>query len=78
MLTKIIYVNLPNGYCLGPSKFMKALNLPLSKLRLNKITITTYLGDCLNVDKKDRAYWENTKAIVNTFQNLRFTVQPEP
>ena len=43
---------LTNGYCHGPWKFTKALNPPLSKLRLDKITNTTYLDDCLNMEKK--------------------------
>ena len=69
---------LPNGYCHGPQKFTKALKPPLSKLRLKKTTIAAYLDDCLNVDKRKRKCWENTKTIVDTFQNLGFTVHPEP
>ena len=34
---------LPNGYCHGPQKFTKALKPPISKIRLNKITIGAYL-----------------------------------
>ena len=49
----------------------------LSKLRLNKIRIGAYLDDCLNMDKRERKCWENAKTIVNTFQNLGFTVHPE-
>ena len=45
---------------------------------MNKITITVYLGDCFYIDKSKRKCWENTKTIVNTFQNLGFTVHPEP
>ena len=30
------------------------------------------------MDKSEIACWENTKTIFNTFQNLGFTVQPEP
>ena len=68
---------LPNGYCHGLRKFTKVLKPPLSKLRLNKITIAAYLDDCLNMDKSERTSWENTKIIVNTFQNLGFIVHPE-
>ena len=70
LLTKIC---LPNGYCHGPQKLTKALKPPLSKVRLDKVTIATYL----DMDKRKRKCWENTKTIVNTFQNLGFTVYPE-
>ena len=50
----------------------------LSKLRLNKLTIAEYLDDCLNIDKREKTCLENWKTIVNTFQNLGFTVHPEP
>ena len=30
------------------------------------------------MDKRERACWENTKTIANTFLNLGFTVHPEP
>ena len=69
---------LPNGYCHGPQKFTKALKPPLSKLHLNNITIAAYLDDCLNMDKRERVCWENTKTIISTFPNLGFTVHPEP
>ena len=59
---------LPNGHCHGPRKFTKALKSPLSKLRLNKITIATYLHDCLNMDKREIACWQNTKPIFDIFQ----------
>ena len=69
---------LPNGHCHGPRKFTKALKSPLSKLCLNKITIATYLHDCLNKDKREIACWENTKTNFDTFQNLGFAVHPQP
>ena len=30
------------------------------------------------MDKREKACWENTKTIINTFRNLEFTVHPEP
>lgn len=69
---------LPNGYCHGPRKFTKALKPPLSELRLKDITIAAYLDDCLNMNKGKLKCWENTKIIIRTFQNLGFTVHPEP
>ena len=36
---------LPNGYFHGPRKLTKALKSPLSKRRLNKLTIVAYLDD---------------------------------
>ena len=69
---------LPNGYCHGPRKFTKALKPPLSELRLGKITIAAYLDDCINMHKAKLQCWENTKTVIKTFQNLGFTVHPEP
>ena len=57
---------------------MKALKPPLSKLRFDKIAIAAYLDDCLIMDKMKGKCSENTKTIINTFQNSRFTVNPEP
>ena len=57
------FICLPNGYFHGPRKFTKALKPPLSKLCLNKITIATCLDDCVNMDKRERTCWENTKTI---------------
>ena len=62
----------------GSWKFMKALKPPLSKLRFDKIAIAAYLDDCLIMDKMKGKCSENTKTIINTFQNSRFTVNPEP
>ena len=61
---------LPNGYFHGPWKLTKVLKHLLSKLRLNKITIVAYLDDCLDMDKKERTCWENTKAIAKTFSKI--------
>ena len=56
---------------------MKALKPALLKICLDKITITVYLDDCLNVDKRKGKCWENTKTIiVNTPQDLGLTVHP--
>ena len=68
---------LPNG-CHGQGKLTKALKPSLSKIRLNKIAIVAYIDECLNMDKRERACSKNTKIIFNTFQNLGFTVYPEP
>ena len=57
---------------------MKALKPPLSKLRFDKIAIAAYLDDCLVMDQMKGKCSENTKTIINTFQNSRFTVNPEP
>ena len=32
----------------------------------------------MNMDIRERTCWENTKSILITFQNLGFTVHPEP
>ena len=41
---------LPNGYCHGSRKFTKVLKPPLSTLKLDNITITAYLDDCINMN----------------------------
>ena len=68
----------PNGYCHGPRKFIKSLKPLLSALRLDGVTIAAYLDDSINMNRSFQECWENTKLIIQTFQNLGFTVHPEP
>ena len=68
----------PNGYCHGPRKFKKSLKPLLSALRLDGVTIAAYLDDSINMNRSFQECWENTKLIIQTFQNLGFTVHPEP
>ena len=68
---------LPNGYCHGPRKFTKSLKPLLSSLRLDGVTIATYLDDCININRSFQECWGNTKQIIQTVQNLGFTVHSE-
>ena len=58
---------LPNGYCHRPRKFTKALNPPLSTLRLDNITIAGYLDDCFNMNPSLNQCWEDTQKIIKLF-----------
>lgn len=69
---------LPNGYCCEPRKFTKSLKPSLSALRLDGVTIATYLDHYINVNHSSRECWENIKQITQRFQNFGFTVHPEP
>ena len=68
---------LHKGYCHGPRKFTKVLK-SLSTLRLDNITNTAYLDDCINMNPSLNQCWENTQKIIKLFQTLEFTVHSEP
>ena len=69
------FVCLPNGYYQRPRKFTKALKPPSSKLHLDKVTIVAFLDDWLNIDKNKTKCLENTKTIINAFQNLNYQIE---
>ena len=62
------FICLPNRNCHGIRKFTKSLKPPFFVLRL----------DGVNMNRSSQECWKNTKQIIQTFQNLGFTVHPEP
>ena len=72
------FTYLPNEYVHGSRKFKNSLEFSLSVLHLDGVTITAYLDDCINMNRSFQECWKNTKQIAQTFQNLSFTVHPEP
>ena len=67
-----------NGYCHVSRKFTKYLKPSLSALRLDDVTIAAYLDDCINLNCSSQECLENTEQTIQIFQNLGFTVYPEP
>jgi len=69
---------LPNGYRHGPRKFTKLLKVPLSELRKRGVIISAFLDDGINIHIKPVVCLDNTVSTVSQYQELGFTVHPEP
>ena len=69
---------LPNGYSYGPRVFTKILKPPLSQLRAMGVNVTAYLDDFINMHIDHDKCLDNTRSIIDMFQNLGFFIHPEP
>ena len=71
------FLVLPNGYTDGPRSFTKLLKPPLATLRLEHITLASYIDDIFTIDKSKERCLDNVFRIVQQFQSLGFVIHPD-
>jgi len=71
------YTALPNGFSPGPRKFTKAVKVPLSVLRKERITIAAYIDDLISINGHKGKCLKNVYRITELFDQLGFVIHPD-
>ena len=67
---------LPNGFCSGLRKFTKLLQLPLSNIRLQQVTVAGFANDLITLGKGFVKCETNIKLFVILADSLTFVIHP--